>query len=49
MLSEHILLNPGIVYDKNDFNHPRLSCSFASLEQLEEGLIRLSQLIKILS
>ncbi|MFB4164969.1 PLP-dependent aminotransferase family protein [Alteribacillus sp. JSM 102045] len=48
-LREHILLNPGMVYDKNYFNHLRLSYSFASLEQLEEGLIRLSQLIKTLS
>ncbi|SET16245.1 GntR family transcriptional regulator, regulator for abcA and norABC [Salinibacillus kushneri] len=48
-LREHILLNPGMVYEKNDFNHLRLSYSFASLEQLEEGLIRLSQLIKTLS
>jgi GntR family transcriptional regulator of abcA and norABC len=48
-LREHILLNPGIVYDKTDYKHLRLSYSYASLDQLEEGLIRLSQLIKSLS
>ncbi|MFA9458324.1 PLP-dependent aminotransferase family protein [Halalkalibacter sp. AB-rgal2] len=48
-LRERILLNPGIIYDKSDLNHLRLSYSFASLEQLKDGLIRLSQLIKILS
>jgi GntR family transcriptional regulator, regulator for abcA and norABC len=48
-LREHILFNPGMVYDKSDLNHLRLSYSFAELEQLEDGLIRLSQLIRILS
>lgn len=45
-LREGILLNPGSVYDKADDHHLRLSYSYASMDQLEEGLIRLAQLIK---
>ncbi|NDI34067.1 PLP-dependent aminotransferase family protein [Chengkuizengella sediminis] len=45
-LKEGVLLNPGYVYDQNDQNHLRLSYSYASLQQLEKGLIRLSELIE---
>lgn len=45
-LREGILLNPGIVYDKNDYQHLRISYSYASVDQLEKGLIHLSNLIK---
>lgn len=45
-LREGILLNPGSVYDKNDDQHLRLSYSYASMDQLEKGLIHLAQLIK---
>jgi GntR family transcriptional regulator, regulator for abcA and norABC len=45
-LREGILLNPGSVYDKNDYQHLRISYSYASLDQLEKGLIYLAQLIK---
>ncbi|MDR4887539.1 PLP-dependent aminotransferase family protein [Fredinandcohnia sp. QZ13] len=45
-LQEGILLNPGSVYDKNNQEHLRLSYSYASLEELEKGLKRLSELIK---
>ncbi|MBD8069369.1 PLP-dependent aminotransferase family protein [Bacillus sp. PS06] len=45
-LKEQILLNPGMIYDKNDFEHIRLSYSYASLEQIEVGLIRLAGLIR---
>lgn len=45
-LKEHILLNPGIVYDKSDDKHLRLSYSYASLGELEEGLVGLARLIK---
>ncbi|WP_277679422.1 PLP-dependent aminotransferase family protein [Gracilibacillus dipsosauri] len=45
-LKEHILLNPGIVYDKSDYKHLRLSYSYASLGELEEGLVGLARLIK---
>lgn len=45
-LQEGILLNPGSVYDKNDQEHLRLSYSYATLEELEKGLKRLSELIK---
>jgi GntR family transcriptional regulator, regulator for abcA and norABC len=46
-LREGILLNPGSVYDKNDDQHLRISYSYASMDQLEKGLIHLAQLIKI--
>ncbi len=45
-LQEGILLNPGNVYDKNDQEHLRLSYSYAALDKLEKGLIRLSEFIK---
>jgi len=45
-LREGILINPGNVYDKHDDQHLRISYSYASLEQLEEGLIQLAKLIK---
>lgn len=45
-LKEGILLNPGIVYDKMDQNHFRISYSYASKEELEKGLRRLSEIIK---
>lgn len=48
-LQEGILLNPGNVYDRNDQQHLRLSYSYASLQQLEKGLLKLSELIKALS
>lgn len=48
-LQEGILLNPGNIYDRNDQQHLRLSYSYAAIEDLEKGLIRLSELIKKLS
>ncbi|MEI3613143.1 aminotransferase-like domain-containing protein [Pseudogracilibacillus sp. SO30301A] len=45
-LREGILLNPGSVYEKNNNQHLRISYAYASIEQLEKGLITLSQLIK---
>ncbi|MBU5342214.1 MULTISPECIES: hypothetical protein [Bacillaceae] len=45
-LQEGILINPGSIYDKNDQVHLRLSYSYASLADLEKGMIRLSELIK---
>jgi GntR family transcriptional regulator of abcA and norABC len=45
-LREGILLNPGSVYDNNDYQHLRISYSYASMEQLEKGLVYLAQLIK---
>lgn len=45
-LQEGILLNPGSVYDKNNQQHLRLSYSYASLEEIQKGLKRLSELIK---
>jgi len=48
-LREGILINPGSVYEKNDYQHLRISYSYASIEKLEKGLIDLAKLIKTLS
>ncbi|EOR25824.1 PLP-dependent aminotransferase family protein [Niallia circulans] len=45
-LKDGILINPGIVYDKTDDQHLRLSYSYASFDELERGLITLAQIIK---
>lgn len=45
-LKKGILLNPGIVYDKTDDQHLRISYSYASMDELERGLITLAQVIK---
>ncbi|OPA81011.1 GntR family transcriptional regulator [Paenibacillus selenitireducens] len=45
-LKEGILLNPGNIYDRHDQQHLRLSYAYASLDQLENGLIRLAELIR---
>ena len=45
-LREGILVNPGCVYDKSDDQHLRISYSYASMDQLEKGLIQLAQLIQ---
>lgn len=48
-LKENILLNPGIIYDRNDQQHLRLSYAYAPIQQLEKGLIRLATLIEELT
>ncbi len=45
-LRDGILLNPGHVYDEQDDRHLRLSYSYASKEQLEDGLVRLRNLLR---
>lgn len=45
-LKEGILLNPGIIYDKTDHRHLRISYSYASKEELETGLRRVSELVQ---
>lgn len=46
-LKEGLLLNPGNIYDRNDQQHLRLSFAYASYDQLEKGLIRLAELIRL--
>ncbi|MGG3281532.1 PLP-dependent aminotransferase family protein [Paenibacillus solani] len=46
-LKESILLNPGNIYDRNDQQHLRLSYAYASFNQMESGLIRLAELIRL--
>ncbi|WP_428910007.1 PLP-dependent aminotransferase family protein [Niallia sp. Krafla_26] len=48
-LQEKILINPGVVYDRHDQQHLRISYSYASLDEIEKGLLCLSQLIRILA
>ncbi|SEN71287.1 PLP-dependent aminotransferase family protein [Lihuaxuella thermophila] len=48
-LKEGILINPGNVYDGNDSCHLRLSYSYASPGDLQNGIRRLSKLIQKLS
>jgi GntR family transcriptional regulator, regulator for abcA and norABC len=45
-LQEGILLNPGNVYDQHPSQYLRLSYSYASISELEQGLYRLSSIIK---
>ncbi len=48
-LRENILINPGSIYDQTDQHHLRLSYSYASLADLEYGLMLLSELIRNLN
>lgn len=47
-LREGILLNPGNLYDPNSRHHLRLSYAYASLEQIEKGLTKLAEIIRVL-
>jgi len=38
LLKRKVLINPGYIYDSDDSNHIRLSYSYASLEELKNGL-----------
>lgn len=41
-----VLINPGSLYDPSANQFIRLSYSYAKEEELEEGIVRLSKLIK---
>jgi len=43
---EKILFNPGYIYESTSNNAFRISYSFASYDQLKDGLIRLSEIIR---
>lgn len=45
-LTAGILLNPGYLYDQTDSRHLRLSYAYASKEEMELALFRLSVLVK---
>lgn len=45
-LKEGILLNPGHIYDKSASQYLRISYAYASVSDLEQGLYRLSELIR---
>ena len=38
LLEHKVLINPGFIYQPNDFHHLRLSYAYATLEQMEEGI-----------
>lgn len=48
-LEHGILLNPGNVYDHHATQYLRLSYSYASLDELENGIFRLSEVIRQLT
>ncbi|WP_251548946.1 PLP-dependent aminotransferase family protein [Neobacillus muris] len=48
-LAEGILLNPGNVYDHQAEQYLRISYSFASLPSIDDGLKRLSQIVKAIA
>lgn len=48
-LSERILLNPGHVYNQKTEQYIRLSYSYASFSEIEQGICRVSQIIRSLS
>lgn len=45
-LKEKLLINPGKIYDFSDNQYLRISYSYADLDDLEKGLIKLSYLIR---
>lgn len=45
-LSDNILINPGSLYYPGINNHIRISYSYATLTEMEEGLYRLSNIIR---
>lgn len=45
-LRHGILLNPGSVYDNKDTEHLRISYSYATLKQLDEGLKILAKIVQ---
>ncbi|WP_211747403.1 PLP-dependent aminotransferase family protein [Paenibacillus sp. Marseille-Q4541] len=44
-LAEGVLLNPGSIYDRFDQDHIRISFAYASVEELERGIMALARLI----
>jgi len=46
LLEHNILINPGYIYQPNDFHHLRLSYAYASFEQMEQGLQLLASTIQ---
>ena len=45
LLQHKVLINPGYIYQPNDFHHLRISYAYASFEKLEEGMIILATMI----
>ncbi|PJN91536.1 GntR family transcriptional regulator [Bacillus sp. mrc49] len=45
-IKEHLLINPGYIYEPNNHTHLRLSYSYASEEQLAYGIQTLSKIIR---
>ncbi len=45
-IKNHLLINPGYIYEPNNHTHIRLSYSYASEEQLDYGIRTLSKIIR---
>lgn len=46
LAKQHVLINPGYIYDPQDAHHIRLSYAYADLEQLEYGLRLLGEAVE---
>lgn len=47
LLQQNVLINPGYIYMLHDFHHIRLSYSYASYDELTEGIEQLAKQVKI--
>ena len=45
LLQQKVLINPGYIYQPNDFHHVRISYSYATFKEFEEGLTIFAQII----
>lgn len=41
LIKQHVLINPGYIYDPGDYHHLRLSYAYATFAELKEGLLTL--------
>ncbi|KMK75259.1 PLP-dependent aminotransferase family protein [Alkalihalobacillus pseudalcaliphilus] len=46
MLKQNILINPGYIYQPNDYNHIRISYSYCSYQEIEKSLVALADEIR---
>ncbi len=46
LLQFNVLINPGYLYDRNEYHHIRLSYAYERLDQLAKGLDRLNDVVR---
>lgn len=46
LLEQKILINPGYIYQPNDYHHLRLSYAYASFEEMEKGMHILATMLQ---